>query len=145
MLFFTARRGSDITLLSHLFHLLLALIFRDSAVCFGHGAQCSSEFSVRSDMLCDLSVSITKKRLYCRKKVDKQTHTNMYICTYVCVFLSHCLILWVCLYIYIVYKIQNPLCMQNEDKCSFARSWINKEETVFWPTHHYKVLNNDNA
>lgn len=54
-------------------------IFRDSAALFGRGAHCTSEFSILSEMLCDLSVSIRKKRLHLREKkakTNKHTHTH---------------------------------------------------------------------
>lgn len=57
---FTGCYGSAAFPRLQLFYLPRSLIYKDSAVHLSHGAHCSSEFSILSETLCDLSVSITK-------------------------------------------------------------------------------------
>lgn len=56
-------------------------LFRDSAanVFLAEGLSVTSEFSILSEMLCDLSVSIRKKRLYLRgEKTKKRANTHIH-------------------------------------------------------------------
>lgn len=56
-------------------------LFKDSAadVFLAEGLSVTSEFSILSEMLCDLSVSIRKKRLYLRGEKTKKGQTRTYI------------------------------------------------------------------
>lgn len=56
-------------------------LFRDSAAgaLLAEGLSVTPEFSILSEMLCDLSVSIRKKRLYLRGEKTKKKKTNTHI------------------------------------------------------------------